>query len=132
MNVSDNELEPLVEQITVFKGTMVKATISYSTTAKEGQQLSTLSTNYMKAAVDVVGEIGKQQNQGSRYQLRYDRFRQLRPKSNCRLMWSSHKLLPQTIHKTATGQSMGKHILPEPVQRSRPRQKRHPIRISNN
>ena len=39
-------------------------TVSTSASAaKEGESLSTLSTNYMKASVDAVGEMDRQQNQ---------------------------------------------------------------------
>lgn len=55
-----------MEQLAAIQGATnsdLNTVASSASTAKEGQTLSTLSTDYMKAAVDAVGEMDKQANQ---------------------------------------------------------------------
>jgi hypothetical protein len=55
-----------MEQLAAIQGATnsdLNTVASSASSAKEGQTLSTLSTDYMKAAVDAVGEMDKQANQ---------------------------------------------------------------------
>lgn len=55
-----------MEQLAAIQGATnsdLNTVASSASTAKEGQTLSTLSTDYMKAAVDAVGEMDKHANQ---------------------------------------------------------------------
>lgn len=55
-----------MEQLAAIQGATnsdLNTVASSASGAKEGQTLSTLSTDYMKAAVDAVGEMDKQANQ---------------------------------------------------------------------